>query len=88
MKRTSAAATSKDASKSETPKKSHAANNESTSGAKQMHKIEYEFGGPFGALAVVVFLPILVYALFFLCNKDVCLENPMEFDWKLWTKNK
>lgn len=55
---------------------------------KAAHAIEYEFGGPMGALAVVVFLPLVVYALFFLCNKDVCLENPKEFNWSLWIDNK
>ena len=56
--------------------------------SKTAHAIEYEFGGPIGALAVVVFLPLVVYALFFLCNKDVCLENPMQFNWGLWIDNK
>ena len=85
MKRTSSAVTPK---KSETPKKSHVPANESESGAAQSHNVEYEFGGPYGALAVVLFLPVLVYALFFLCNKDVCLESPMQFDWKGWTEKK
>ena len=56
--------------------------------SKISHSIEYEFGGPVGAFAVIVFLPLVVYALFFLCNKDVCLENPMEFNWSLWISDK
>jgi len=30
--------------------------------------VEYEFGGPIGALGTVLSLPIVIYALFFLCN--------------------
>ena len=46
--------------------------------------IEYEFGGPIGTFCVIVFLPILTMALFFLCNKDTCVHNPMTFDWNKW----
>ena len=60
----------------------------STVTKKKSHTIEYEFGGPAGALAVVVFLPLVVYALFFLCNKDNCVGNPMIFDWNLWIETK
>lgn len=42
--------------------------------------IHYEFGGPIGALGVIVGLPVVIYLLYFACNKDVCLENPFEFD--------
>ena len=49
-----------------------------------VNTVQYEFGGPIGALGVVLGLPLVTIALFFLCNKDVCLENPLSFDWKLW----
>jgi Delta14-sterol reductase len=84
--------------KSETPKKaaetSPASKTSSSVGSKsaaipkKSHAIEYEFGGPVGALAVVVFLPLVVYALFFLCNKDTCVGDPMAFDWNLWINKK
>ena len=46
-------------------------------------ELEYEFGGPIGALAVMFLLPVVIYGLFFLCNKDYCLtfENILLFDW-------
>ena len=56
--------------------------------SKSTHAVEYEFGGPIGALAVVVFLPLVVFALFFLCNKEVCLSNPMHFNWGRWIDEK
>ena len=37
------------------------------------HEVEYEFGGPLGALGVIVGLPVVIYALFFLCNKEQCI---------------
>lgn len=85
--------------KSETPKKAAAetgpaSKTTSSVGAKsaptptKAHAIEYEFGGPIGALAVVIFLPLVVYALFFLCNKDNCVGDPMVFDWNLWINKK
>jgi Delta14-sterol reductase len=84
--------------KSGTPKKAAetdpASKSSSSAGAKsapalkKSHAIEYEFGGPIGALAVVVFLPLVVYALFFLCNKDNCVGDPMVFDWQLWMNKK
>lgn len=49
--------------------------------AVSSHKIEYEFGGPVGALGVIFGLPLVIFALYFLCNKDVCVENPMNFNW-------
>ena len=30
--------------------------------------MEYEFGGPIGALGTVLSLPVVIYALYFLCN--------------------
>ena len=49
-----------------------------------VNTVQYEFGGPIGALGVVLGLPLVTILLFFLCNKDVCVENPLLFDWKLW----
>ncbi|KAM3432781.1 hypothetical protein NHJ13734_006722 [Beauveria thailandica] len=49
-------------------------------------KIEYEFGGPLGAAAIVFGLPVLVYAFFFACN-DISgcpapgLLNPRHLTW-------
>ncbi len=47
------------------------------------HEVEYEFGGPLGALGVIVGLPVVIYALYFVCNADSCVSNPFTFDWKL-----
>ena len=44
--------------------------------------IEYEFGGPMGALGVVLGLPAVIYFLYFVCNKELCVTNPMSFDWE------
>lgn len=35
--------------------------------------MHYEFGGPIGTLILTLFLPIIVLALYFLCNKDTCV---------------
>jgi hypothetical protein len=48
------------------------------------HPIEYEFGGPIGAAGVIFGLPFVIFALYFICNKDVCVQNPMVFGWKEW----
>lgn len=32
----------------------------------------YEFGGPIGAFGIVIGLPIVIYFLYFICNKDIC----------------
>jgi hypothetical protein len=47
----------------------------------KQHKIEYEFGGPIGAFFVMFGLPFVIFALYFLCNKNVCIENPFSFEW-------
>lgn len=46
--------------------------------------IRYEFGGPIGAGLVIVCLPYVIFALFFLCNQDTCLEfnHFSSFDWE------
>lgn len=56
------------------------------SNKRDLHEAEihYEFGGPFGALAVMLGLPFVIYALFFLCNDKVCMTNPLDFDWQLF----
>ena len=48
---------------------------------KKSGDVEYEFGGPIGATATMVFLPILIHALYFLCNDKYCLNSPMSFNW-------
>lgn len=55
----------------------------SSNTSKQTH-VEYEFGGPWGALGVVVGLPLVIYLLFFLCNGQVCVGNPFSFAWGTW----
>ena len=50
------------------------------------HKeVDYEFGGPVGALATMVGLPVVIYGLYFLCDAETCLHNPLSFDWHKWT---
>ncbi|KAJ1442950.1 ergosterol biosynthesis ERG4/ERG24 family-domain-containing protein [Ochromonadaceae sp. CCMP2298] len=57
-----------------------------------------EFGGPWGALGVILGLPVVIYGLFFLCSQHRCLHthhllsslhllpNPSQsFDWDLTT---
>ena len=50
---------------------------------------EYEFGGPLGALCVIIFLPVVIYGLFFLCNKEYCLTRKeiFEFDLEVFKKS-
>lgn len=49
-------------------------------------KVHFEFGGPIGAVGVIFGLPLVIYALFFLCKENICVENPLEFDWKNFLK--
>ena len=49
-------------------------------------EIHYEFGGPIGALGVIVGLPVVIYALYFLCNDSVCMHNPLDFNWDSFAK--
>jgi hypothetical protein len=49
--------------------------------AKHHEEIKYEFGGPIGALGVIIGLPVVIWALYFLCNDEVCVTNPFAFDW-------
>ena len=34
--------------------------------------IHYEFGGPIGTFFIIIGLPVVIYFLFFICNKDIC----------------
>lgn len=43
--------------------------------------VQYEFGGPIGAVGIIFGLPLVIYALFFLCNKNICMNNPLKFNW-------
>jgi delta14-sterol reductase len=36
--------------------------------------VHYEFGGPVGALGIIVSLPAVCYGLVFFCNADVCIR--------------
>lgn len=47
----------------------------------EKEEIHYEFGGPIGALGVILGTPFVMYMLFFLCNNSMCLSNPLNFDW-------
>ena len=52
--------------KSETPSK-----------APKPEAFEYEFGGPIGALGVMLGLPTVIYALYFTCGEHACLAHPL-----------
>ena len=45
-----------------------------TSTAPAAHS-EYEFGGPLGAVAIIIFLPLVVYMLYFGCTKTDCVTK-------------
>jgi hypothetical protein len=53
----------------------------SEAAANEDSHVKYEFGGPLGALGVIVGLPLVTYALYFLCNSDRCVANPFAFDY-------
>lgn len=59
---------------------------DSPSSSKQ-EKIHYEFGGPVGTFFTILSLPIVIYGLYFLCNDQVCLQNPFEFDFQKWSRD-
>ena len=44
-------------------------------------KIHYEFGGPVGAFGVILGTPFVMFMLYFLCNDQMCMQNPLTFDW-------
>jgi hypothetical protein len=47
-------------------------------------RFEYEFGGPIGAFFIIFGLPAVIYGLFFLCNKDFCLQFNRSPNWDLF----
>jgi Delta14-sterol reductase len=49
-------------------------------------EVHYEFGGPIGALGVIVGLPVVIYGLYFLCNDQQCLSTGNPFDSDYWTQ--
>ena len=69
---------------SDAPKRVATRRKSITTAPKKHAEIEYEFGGPIGALGVIVGLPLVIFLLYFLCNKDVCLNNPFRFAWGTW----
>eukprot|EP01041_Mallomonas_annulata_P005642 gene5642-11382_t len=44
--------------------------------SKDKSSTHYEFGGPIGSFFIVFGLPLVLYALYFLCNSEYCLANP------------
>jgi hypothetical protein len=50
----------------------------STNEKKEIH---YEFGGPIGALGVIIGTPFVMFMLYFLCNGNMCTKSPFTFDW-------
>ena len=47
-------------------------------------KFQYEFGGPIGAFFIIWTLPLVIYGLYFLCNKDFCLRFDASPNWELF----
>jgi len=47
-------------------------------GAAAVNQIttEYEFGGPAGATAVMIFLPLVILGLYAACGRDGCVTSP------------
>jgi len=45
----------------------------STNTSHHEHEVEMEFGGPVGAFFIIVGLPAVIFLLFYLSNKNVCL---------------
>jgi len=43
-------------------------------------EIDWEWGGPIGALCLTVFLPVIVVGLWAFCSKDSCSVYPPGFD--------
>lgn len=46
--------------------------------AKEAANVHYEFGGPPGALAVMVFLPLVIYGLYVSCGPHGCIAVKLE----------
>ena len=87
-----AAITSRSRSKSRTPSKSKAkvveliaidAPNSENNAKEEVH---FEFGGTPGSLGIIFGLPLVIYLLYFLSNKDFLLRNPLTTTQEEWTK--
>lgn len=48
-------------------------------------KVHYEFGGPVGAFGCIVGLPVVIYALYFVCNEERCVSMQNPLDPAFWT---
>jgi len=59
--------------RAKSPARKPAARARSPARRKKQPKIEFEFGGPLGALATTVFLPLVVVALAVACDDDFCV---------------
>lgn len=59
-----------------------------SSNAKSHHDPHFEFGGPLGAVAMLIFLPLTVFGLYFGCNADQCVSlNPLSTSFLHVAKN-
>ena len=64
--------------RAKSPARKPAARAKSPARRKKQPKVEFEFGGPAGALATTVFLPLVVIALAVACDEDFCVGyNPL-----------
>ena len=43
------------------------------------HAVHYEFGGPLGAAAIIFGLPLVIFLLYFTCNKKLVMTSPLTF---------
>ena len=59
--------------RAKSPARKPAARAKSPARRKKQHPVEFEFGGPLGALATTVFLPLVVVALAVACDEDFCV---------------
>ena len=50
-------------------------------------EFHFEFGGPIGALGIIFGLPLVILGLYFFCNKEICMENPLNFNWNAFFSN-
>eukprot|EP01038_Epipyxis_sp_PR26KG_P006460 gene6460-8888_t len=49
-----------------------------------LNEHKYEFGGPVGATFIIFSLPLVIYALYFLCNEKACINISNMFSLKVW----
>ena len=59
--------------RAKSPARKPAARAKSPARRKKQQPVEFEFGGPMGALATTVFLPLVVVALAVACDDDFCV---------------